>query len=451
VFEKSGCRVHEVRMVERDGSFKGFAYVELSDADSLQRALSEMQGQMHLGRPLKLDVADGRKHKSGDYRGGRGGGYHRGGGRGGQRDYQDSPEYASFSSNRKRASYDSPDHRPRASTGDPRRDEAQMSGDLLSHDTPSAPDRPKLQLKPRSSDAAASTQPAAPSSIFGDARPRDEREYLEQKKQREKKEEEERKRKELIAQQQHKEKEELETKLKEQQAGGSEQVQDQGGGTLEQAQSDKPQSNIKESPSRGGGERARPTKKYVAVEKAARKKSIEDENQKLPPDDGTTAEGTTAEEPAEMEASPPPVENTTSHKRSGRRNSKGDKSDKPSNGAKSKHTDESARIVLDPGAALADKAKPSKGRGRGSESRGSSEKEGRGRGRGRARGRGDARGRGSSPATKSKPEAKAEDDETRNSKRSNRKFAKATPPEPPKPKTPEASNSFALLDPDEDD
>jgi nucleolin len=59
-----------------------FAYVEFSDVDSAQKALTEFQGHYVEGRALRLDFSQPRSNDGGSGFGGRGGGG-RGGGRGG--------------------------------------------------------------------------------------------------------------------------------------------------------------------------------------------------------------------------------------------------------------------------------------------------------------------------------------------------------------------------------
>src|SRR5262245_46937824 len=68
-------------MLDREtGRSRGFAFVEMANADGVQKALAELNGKELLGRSLRVDLAEERR--SGGSRGGGGGGG-RGGPRGG--------------------------------------------------------------------------------------------------------------------------------------------------------------------------------------------------------------------------------------------------------------------------------------------------------------------------------------------------------------------------------
>jgi RNA recognition motif-containing protein len=70
--------------LERDtGRKRGFAFIEMADADTETRAIDALQGAELMGRPLRINKAEPRG--SGGPRGGGGGGYGGGGGGGGYR------------------------------------------------------------------------------------------------------------------------------------------------------------------------------------------------------------------------------------------------------------------------------------------------------------------------------------------------------------------------------
>ena len=80
--------------LERDtGRKRGFAFVEMADGDSEERAIEALQGADLMGRPLRINKAEprsgggggggGPRGGGGGYGGGGGGGYRGGGGGGG--------------------------------------------------------------------------------------------------------------------------------------------------------------------------------------------------------------------------------------------------------------------------------------------------------------------------------------------------------------------------------
>jgi RNA recognition motif-containing protein len=73
--------------LERDtGRKRGFAFVEMADGDSEERAIEALQGADLMGRPLRINKAEPRSGgggggpRGGGYGGGGGGGYRGGGG-----------------------------------------------------------------------------------------------------------------------------------------------------------------------------------------------------------------------------------------------------------------------------------------------------------------------------------------------------------------------------------
>ncbi|KAK0417067.1 hypothetical protein QR680_012817 [Steinernema hermaphroditum] len=139
--------VHMCRDRETD-QFKGFAYVEFDTVEDLERGLT-INGHMFENRPLRIDVADDpRKKDRGGFRGGRGA--ERGGSRGGAGGTQRGPRHGgNFSQGGSRG--------PRSSAPDsdgwqlPKKSVPRRENDVA----PSAdPNRPRLKLKPRSTDPA---------------------------------------------------------------------------------------------------------------------------------------------------------------------------------------------------------------------------------------------------------------------------------------------------------
>lgn len=192
----AGLGVSAVRLVrdrETDQS-KGFGYVEFSDAKSLQEALT-LNGQEIEGRQIRVDVAQ-RDRRGG---GGGGGGYGRGQGglqRGGFRD-QDDPRYSNFRSGRSRGDFGegggggSFERRERFNSRDD-----DLPRELTEEERAA---RPKLVLKKRTG-APKSTKSASSSrsSIFGDAKPRDDAKVAEIEAKLKKKEEEDRLKREAM-------------------------------------------------------------------------------------------------------------------------------------------------------------------------------------------------------------------------------------------------------------
>ncbi|KAK7494025.1 hypothetical protein BaRGS_00014683 [Batillaria attramentaria] len=161
-------KVKSVRLVrdKETDRFKGFAYVEFDDTDSLREALT-YDGALFEDKNLRVDIAEGRKNdrggrgRGGD-RGGRGG---RGGFRGGDRGYDRGGDRGGYGG---RGGYD---RRPRRDSGG--------SGGAPEFREPSpesASRRPRLKLLPRTVDKPLNETAEAPrnASIFGTGKPRDE-------------------------------------------------------------------------------------------------------------------------------------------------------------------------------------------------------------------------------------------------------------------------------------
>ncbi|KAK3084473.1 hypothetical protein FSP39_014072 [Pinctada imbricata] len=195
-------RVKNVRLVrDRDtDKFKGFAYVEFEDLDSLKEALT-YDGALFEDKNLRVDVAEGRKQDKnqrggdrGGYRGGRGGGR---GNRGGFHGDQGFDNRGGFDNRRERGGgggfrgnyrggrqddfggggrrYED---RGGFSGGRPR--QRQNSGpqeDLREPSPESAAQRPRLKLLPRSvkDPVNAIAETSRNTSIFGTGKPREEK------------------------------------------------------------------------------------------------------------------------------------------------------------------------------------------------------------------------------------------------------------------------------------
>lgn len=131
---------HMVRDRESD-RFKGYAYVEFNSRNDLAEAL-KLDGADYLGRPLRIDVADSQ-------RGSRGGRSGRGGGPGGQRFRDDSGNRGDYSSHR--GGYDRQQRGQYSNRGGHRRGPTAADSEVIAHAPPSS-GRPRLQLKPRTTD-----------------------------------------------------------------------------------------------------------------------------------------------------------------------------------------------------------------------------------------------------------------------------------------------------------
>ncbi|XP_014664897.1 PREDICTED: eukaryotic translation initiation factor 4H-like [Priapulus caudatus] len=213
-----GLNVHSVRLVRdrETDQFKGFCYVEFDDPESLREALT-YDSALFEEKNIRVDIAGGRQKRDGGFdrggrggrggdRGGRGGGYSdrgsdRGGGNRGYRD--DGPprdrydggmrggggrggggggydrgggrggggggyERGGWNSRDDRGGYSA---RPPPSYDEPR----EATAEELEN-------RPKLKLAPRSVKEPVNAPAAGRNaSIFGSAKPRDERAYEERK------------------------------------------------------------------------------------------------------------------------------------------------------------------------------------------------------------------------------------------------------------------------------
>ncbi|KAK6192521.1 hypothetical protein SNE40_003972 [Patella caerulea] len=182
-------KVHSVRLVrDRDtDEFKGFAYVEFDDLDSLKEALT-FDGALFEDKNLRVDVAEGRKKDNnrggGGFRGGRGGGGRGGGNRGDYRDYDNFGGRRGGGGYRGGRGDDRYDNRSGGSYGGrggrdsrPRHDSFN-DPELVEPTAESAAARPKLKLLPRSKPAPINevVHSERNSSIFGVGKPRERRE-----------------------------------------------------------------------------------------------------------------------------------------------------------------------------------------------------------------------------------------------------------------------------------
>ncbi|XP_022344650.2 eukaryotic translation initiation factor 4H-like [Crassostrea virginica] len=203
-------RVRSVRLVrdKETDKFKGFAYVEFEDIESLKEALT-YDGALFEDRNIRVDVAEGRnKDKNQGFRGGRGGGGGGGGerggfrgrgGRGGRGGYQDRGGSDNWGGDRgysDRGSYgrgggggyrgDFGGGRGRQEgfggrnqngfAGRPRQRQNSGPSEELREPSPeSAAQRPRLKLLPRSvkEPVNAPSEVSRNASIFGTGKPRD--------------------------------------------------------------------------------------------------------------------------------------------------------------------------------------------------------------------------------------------------------------------------------------
>jgi len=86
-FSACGDVVSVTIVLDREtGRSRGFAFVEMANLDSAQKAIAELDGHDLQGRALRVSVAEDRRPGGGGGRGGGGGGYGGGGGGGGYDD-----------------------------------------------------------------------------------------------------------------------------------------------------------------------------------------------------------------------------------------------------------------------------------------------------------------------------------------------------------------------------
>ncbi|KAI8504947.1 Eukaryotic translation initiation factor 4H [Branchiostoma belcheri] len=206
-----GLKVKSVRLVRdrETDKFKGFCYVEFEDVESLKEALT-YDGALFDDRNLRVDVAQSRqKDKGGDRgRGGRGGGFGRGGGGpprgGGFSSYGGGQQQRYGGGDRRdygregggRGGYDD---RPggmdrgqryggggnfrggRGGGRGPVDDFREPTEELREPTEEERAARPRLKLAPRTVGKPVNAVANPQSSIFGGAKPRDEREYEERR------------------------------------------------------------------------------------------------------------------------------------------------------------------------------------------------------------------------------------------------------------------------------
>lgn len=170
-----GQNVASIRLVrdKETDKFKGYCYVEFDDLESLKGGL-EFDGALVEGRMLRVDIADGRRNDRGGFRGGRGG-FDRG-----------TPSRGRFNDGgRGRGNFrggftDRDQERGRGGNygrSTPVRNSEYRNPEFKEPSSEEAAARPRLKLLPRSVkdpvNAVADTSNR--SSIFGEAKPRDEK------------------------------------------------------------------------------------------------------------------------------------------------------------------------------------------------------------------------------------------------------------------------------------
>ncbi|KAG8194897.1 hypothetical protein JTE90_029188 [Oedothorax gibbosus] len=175
----NGLNISSIRLVRdrETDKFKGYCYVEFDDLESLKRGL-EFDGASAEGRLLRIDIADGRRSDRGGFRGGRGG----------QSFDRGNPGRGRFNDgNRGRGSGNFRSGGFNDREPDRGRGSGSYGGRPMTHkesasewEPPTSDDataRPRLKLLPRSVkdpvNAVADTSNR--SSIFGQAKPRDEK------------------------------------------------------------------------------------------------------------------------------------------------------------------------------------------------------------------------------------------------------------------------------------
>ncbi|KAH9191411.1 hypothetical protein AeNC1_006613 [Aphanomyces euteiches] len=152
----AGCNVTDVRIPidYHSNRPKGFAYMEFADRDSLIHAL-EFDGKKINQRAIRVDVAGEKK-----------------GGRQDSAFFQKRDNYAREDRHQRDDRYQREDRYHREDRRDDRRAEHDQSG----HQDEAPVERRKLALAPRSKSKDETDAPASrPSNIFGNAKPRDER------------------------------------------------------------------------------------------------------------------------------------------------------------------------------------------------------------------------------------------------------------------------------------
>ncbi|XP_078679705.1 eukaryotic translation initiation factor 4H-like isoform X2 [Branchiostoma floridae x Branchiostoma belcheri] len=200
-----GLKVKSVRLVRdrETDKFKGFCYVEFEDVESLKEALT-YDGALFDDRNLRVDVAQSRqKDKGGDRgRGGRGGGFGRGGGgppRGGGFSSYGGGQQQRYDYGREGGGRGGYDDRPggmdrgqryggsgnfrggRGGGRGPVDDFREPTEELREPTEEERAARPRLKLAPRTVGKPVNAVANPQSSIFGGAKPRDEREYEERR------------------------------------------------------------------------------------------------------------------------------------------------------------------------------------------------------------------------------------------------------------------------------